>query len=137
MYSLRKSFIGNALTVEFTIQFTYPKISLLFHPSDTRPGIAFMKRQYSIVVKSSYFIPHYGTHQPSDILCNQVIYFIYLPSIPPPPHRLCEDKDFCLIFAEIQILALPFYQVDNILNLSVPQIHHLSSENNSAHLNVL
>ena len=31
------------LIVEFSIQFTYPKIYLLFPPSDTTPDIAFTK----------------------------------------------------------------------------------------------
>lgn len=106
--------------MEFTIQFIYPKSSLLFHPSDTRSGIAFTKRQYGIIVKSSDFIPLCRTYQPSAILYNLVILLICLLFLLLPTSAVTE-RIFCLISAEIQILPLSCYQTDNIFNPSVPR----------------
>lgn len=120
---LKNSFVGIALVLEFTIEFNHPNISLLssFRHQTWHPFTR-------VVVKSSDLFLFIGLI--NLLMLHNLV--IYLPSVPPLPHRQrCEERIFvCLISAEVQIRELYFYWLDLP---SLPQVHHSSC----AHLNGL
>ena len=105
--------------MEFTIQFIHPKISLLFHPSDTDLALPSLRDSVVPQLKLRFYSLH-RIYRPFDILYNLVIYlFTFCPT--SSPHG--KKRTFVyLISAEIQILdLLPLLAR---LNLSAPQTNH-------------